>query len=111
MAVLLTGGAGYIGSHTAVEFLENGIDVAVVDNFSNSSPKAIERVEKLTGKKVALYEADVCDKEKMREIFKEREFDAIIHFAGYKAVGESVSIPLRYYHNNITDAGTTVTQP
>lgn len=104
MAVLLTGGAGYIGSHTAVEFLENGIDVAVVDNFSNSSPKAIERVEKLTGKKVALYEADVCDKEKMREIFKASEFDAIIHFAGYKAVGESVAKPIAYYRNNIDSA-------
>lgn len=104
MAVLLTGGAGYIGSHTAVEFLENGIDVAVVDNFSNSSPKAIERVEKLTGKKVALYEADVCDKEKMREIFKANEFDAIIHFAGYKAVGESVAKPIAYYRNNIDSA-------
>lgn len=103
-AVLLTGGAGYIGSHTALEFLEAGYDVVVVDNFYNSCPKSIERVEKLTGKKIKLYEADVCDKEATRKIFEENDLDAVVHFAGYKAVGESTSKPLSYYRNNIDSA-------
>lgn len=102
--VLLTGGAGYIGSHTALEFLEAGVDVVVADNFSNSSPKSLERVEKLSGKRVALYEADVCDKEATRKIFQEHRIDAIVHFAGYKAVGESVAKPIAYYRNNIDSA-------
>ena len=104
MAVLLTGGAGYIGSHTALEFLEAGVDVVVVDNFYNSSPEAIKRVEKLTGKSVKLYEADVCDKEATRKIFEENKIDAVVHFAGYKAVGESVAKPLEYYRNNLKSA-------
>ena len=104
MAVLLTGGAGYIGSHTALEFLEAGVDVVVVDNFYNSSPEAIKRVEKLTGKSVKLYEADVCDKETTRKIFEENKIDAVVHFAGYKAVGESVAKPLEYYRNNLNSA-------
>ena len=104
MAVLLTGGAGYIGSHTALEFLEAGVDVVVVDNFYNSSPEAIKRVEKLTGKSVKLYEADVCDKEATRKIFGENKIDAVVHFAGYKAVGESVAKPLEYYRNNLNSA-------
>ena len=102
--LLLTGGAGYIGSHTALEFLEAGDDVVVVDNFYNSSAKSIERVEKLTGKSIKLYEADVCDKEATRKIFEENQIDAIVHFAGYKAVGESVAKPLEYYRNNIGSA-------
>lgn len=102
--VLLTGGAGYIGSHTALEFLEAGVDVIVVDNFYNSCAKSIERVEKLTGKKIKLYEADVCDKEATRKIFVENKIDAVVHFAGYKAVGESVVKPLAYYRNNIDSA-------
>ncbi len=102
--VLLTGGAGYIGSHAALEFLNDSSEVVVADNFSNSSPKSIERVEKLTGKKVALREVDVCDKAATRKLFEEFKFDAIVHFAGYKAVGESVAQPLKYYRNNIDSA-------
>lgn len=100
-AILLAGGAGYIGSHTAVELLNAGYDVVVVDNYSNSSPESIKRVEKLTGKKVALYEADVKDTEKLSAIFSENKIDAVIHFAGLKAVGESVEKPIMYYRNNI----------
>ena len=99
--VLLAGGAGYIGSHTAVELLNAGYDVIVVDNYCNSSPESIARVEKITGKKVALYEADIRDNEKLAAIFSENHIDAVIHFAGLKAVGESVQKPLMYYRNNI----------
>ena len=101
MKTLLTGGAGYIGSHTAVSMLDAGHEVAVVDNFANSSAEAIARVEKITGKKVALYEADAADKERMMEILKAEMPDCIIHFAGLKAVGESVAKPVEYYRNNI----------
>ena len=101
MKTLLTGGAGYIGSHTAVAMLNAGHEVAVVDNYANSSAEAIARVEKITGKKVALYEADVADKERMMEILKAEMPDCIIHFAGLKAVGESVRKPWEYYENNI----------
>ena len=101
MKTLLTGGAGYIGSHTAVAMLDAGHDVAVVDNYVNSSAEAIARVEKITGKKVALYEADVADKERMMNILKAEMPDCIIHFAGLKAVGESVAMPVEYYRNNI----------
>lgn len=99
--VLLAGGAGYIGSHTAVELLNSGYDVIVADNYYNSSPEAIRRVEKITGRAVKLYEADICDKQRLIEIFKEDSIDAVIHFAGLKAVGESVQKPLMYYRNNI----------
>lgn len=99
--VLLAGGAGYIGSHTALALLEAGYDVVVADNFCNSSPESIERVEALTGKKAALYEADVCDPKALRRIFQEQQIGAVIHFAGLKAVGESVAKPLMYYRNNI----------
>ena len=101
MKTLLTGGAGYIGSHTAVAMLDAGHEVAVVDNYANSSAEAIARVEKITGKKVALYEADVADRERMMEILKAEMPDCIIHFAGLKAVGESVVMPVEYYRNNI----------
>ncbi|MBQ3369818.1 MAG: UDP-glucose 4-epimerase GalE [Mogibacterium sp.] len=101
MKTLLTGGAGYIGSHTAVAMLDAGHEVAVVDNYVNSSAEAIARVEKITGKKVALYEADVADKPRMMEILKAEMPDCIIHFAGLKAVGESVAMPVEYYRNNI----------
>ena len=106
MKVLLTGGAGYIGSHTIVEMHEAGHEVVVVDNFSNSSPKSVARVEKIIGKKVPLYEADVADAAAMDRIFSEHKIDAVVHFAGYKAVGESVSKPVEYYENNI---GSTLT--
>ena len=99
--ILLAGGAGYIGSHTAVELLNAGYDVIVVDNYANSCPESINRVEKITGKKVSLYEADVSDKPALEKIFGENQIDAVIHFAGLKAVGESVQKPIMYYRNNI----------
>lgn len=101
MNVLLAGGAGYIGSHTAVELLNDGHQVLIVDDYSNSSPEVIHRIEEITGKTVVSYEADVKDKEKMRHIFSENHIDCVIHFAGLKAVGESVRLPLKYYRNNI----------
>lgn len=101
MNVLLAGGAGYIGSHTCVELLNAGHDVIVADNFSNSCPEAIKRVEEITGKKVPLYEADVCEKDVVDKIFAENKIDAVIHFAGLKAVGESCEKPVMYYRNNI----------
>ena len=102
MSILVAGGAGYIGSHTCVELLEAGHEVVIVDNLYNASREAVSRVEKITGKKVALYEADILDKEALNRIFDTHEIDAVIHFAGYKAVGESVQKPIEYYHNNIT---------
>lgn len=104
MKILVTGGAGYIGSHTCVELLENGYDVVVADNLCNASAKAIDRVEEITGKKIAFYEADIRDQEAMTQIFTEHSIDAVIHFAGLKAVGESVAKPMEYYENNM--AGT-----
>jgi len=101
MKILLTGGAGYIGSHTAVELLNNNYEVIIVDNFYNSNMKAIESIKKITGRNVAFYEGDVCDREVLRRIFRENEIAAVIHFAGYKAVGESVLKPLMYYKNNL----------
>jgi len=101
MKILLTGGAGYIGSHTAVELLNNNYEVIIVDNFYNSNMKAIESIRKITGRNVAFYEGDVCDREVLRRIFRENEIAAVIHFAGYKAVGESVLKPLMYYKNNL----------
>ena len=99
--MLLTGGAGYIGSHTAVAMLEAGHEVVAVDNYYNSSPEAIRRVEQITGKPVTLYEADAADKDKMKEILGREKPDCIIHFAGLKAVGESVAKPVEYYRNNL----------
>ena len=101
MNVLLAGGAGYIGSHTCVELIEAGHSVVIADNFSNSCPVAVERVEEITGTKIPLYEADVCDPEAVERIFSENKIDAVIHFAGLKAVGESCAKPLMYYRNNI----------
>ena len=99
--ILVTGGAGYIGSHTLIELIGAGYDVVVVDNLSNSKEEALKRVEKIVDRKIKFYKADVCDKDAMRRIFAENDFDAVINFAGYKAVGESVSKPLEYYENNI----------
>lgn len=101
MAILVTGGAGYIGSHTCVELLNEGYEVVVADNLCNSSMVSIERVEKITGKKITFYEVDLRDKEGLNAVFDKEEIDSVIHFAGLKAVGESVSKPLEYYDNNI----------
>lgn len=101
MSILLTGGAGYIGSHTAVELCEAGYDVVIADNFSNSNPIAVKRIEQITGKSVKLYEVDVCDKAEFTKVFEENKIDSVVHFAGFKAVGESVKVPLAYYRNNI----------
>lgn len=101
MKILVTGGTGYIGSHTCCELLDNNYDVVVVDNLSNSKKDVVEKIEKITGKKLVFYENDVCDKEALRRIFEKEKIDAVIHFAGYKAVGESVQKPLVYYRNNL----------
>lgn len=102
MKILVTGGAGYIGSHTCVELLNAGDEVIVVDNLVNSKMESLKRVEEITGKKLKFYQVDLLDQDQLESVFKENEIDAVIHFAGLKAVGESVSIPLQYYHNNIT---------
>ncbi len=101
MNVLLTGGAGYIGTHTCVELINAGHTAVIADNFSNSSPKAVERVEKITNTKIPVYNIDVCDRELVEKLFSENKIDAVIHFAGLKAVGESCEIPLAYYRNNL----------
>ncbi|MCD8123353.1 MAG: UDP-glucose 4-epimerase GalE [Clostridiales bacterium] len=100
--ILVTGGAGYIGSHTCVELLNAGYDVVVVDNLCNSSRKSLARVEKITGKRVTFYEVDLLNREALERVFENERIDSVIHFAGLKAVGESVYKPLEYYHNNIT---------
>lgn len=99
--ILLTGGLGYIGSHTAVELLENGYEVAIIDNLSNSKPEIKEKIEKITGKTISLYIGDVRDEELLSSIFENNKIDAVIHFAGFKAVGESTQKPIEYYDNNI----------
>ena len=101
MKILVTGGAGYIGSHTCVELLERGYEVVVLDNYYNSCAVSVERVEKITGKKIALYEGDVRDRAMLDKIFTEHKIDCVIHFAGLKAVGESCAKPVMYYDNNI----------
>ncbi len=106
MAILVTGGAGFIGSHTCVELLEAGYEVVVVDNLYNASRKSMDRIEQITGKKPTFYEADILDREALNKIFEKEQIDSVIHFAGLKAVGESVAKPIEYYYNNI--AGTLV---
>lgn len=101
MAILVTGGAGYIGSHTAVELLNLGKEVVIVDNLSNSSILVLDRIEAITGQRPAFYELDVCDKQGLRKVFEQESIEAAIHFAGFKAVGESVQKPVMYYENNI----------
>ena len=101
MTILVTGGAGYIGSHTCVELLDAGYDVVVFDNLYNSSPKAVDRIQKITGRSLKFYKADMLDKPAVERIFEENKIDAVIHFAGLKAVGESVHKPVEYYHTNI----------
>ncbi len=100
--ILVTGGAGYIGSHTCVELLNRGYEIVVLDNFVNSKPEVLDRIRTLTGKDFPFYEADLLDEGAVEKVFAEQEISAVIHFAGLKAVGESVAQPLRYYHNNIT---------
>lgn len=99
--VLISGGAGYIGSHTAVELINAGYDVVIIDNLSNSEKDAVEGVKKITGKDVAFEIVDTCDKEALRKVFEKYPFDTVIHFAAYKAVGESMAQPLMYYQNNL----------
>lgn len=99
--ILVTGGAGYIGSHTCVELLNEGREIVVIDNFSNSKIESLDRVKKITGKEFTIYNKDVCDKDALEEIFMKNDIEAVIHFAGFKAVGESTRIPLEYYRNNI----------
>ena len=102
MSILITGGAGFIGSHTAVEFLNAGYEIIIVDNYCNSSPKSIERIKEITGKDFKVYEVDLCDKDALEKVFVENpDIDSAIHFAGLKAVGESVQLPGLYYYNNL----------
>ena len=101
MKILVTGGSGFIGSHTCCELLDAGYEVVVIDNFSNSKPDVIDKIKMITGKDFNFYEGDVCDKSLLNKIFSENVIDAVIHFAGYKAVGESVAKPLMYYRNNL----------
>lgn len=102
MKILVTGGSGYIGTHTCVELLNAGYEIVVVDNFLNSKPEALQRVREITGKDFTFYQTDLLNKDALDTVFSENQIDAVIHFAGLKAVGESVALPLWYYHNNIT---------
>lgn len=102
MAILLPGGAGYIGSHTAIELLKDGKEIIIIDNFSNSKPVVLEKIKEITGKEFKFYEIDYTNKEKLEKVFKENKIEAVLNFAGYKAVGESVKKPIEYYTNNIS---------
>ena len=104
MAILLPGGAGFIGSHTAVELLKEGKEIIILDNFSNSKPEVLDAIREITGKQFKFYEMDYLDREKLEKVFEENEIDAVLNFAGYKAVGESVQKPIEYYQNNISGA-------
>ncbi len=110
MKVLVTGGTGYIGSHTCVELLDAGYEVVIVDNLANSKKDVVDKIEKITGKKVKFYEEDCCDKEALRKIFNEnKDIEAVLHFAGLKAVGESVKMPVKYYENNLNSTLSLIT--
>ena len=102
--ILVTGGTGYIGSHTVVELLKSGREVVIIDNFSNSKPNVLERIKEITGKDVKFYNIDYLDKQSLEKVFEENEIESVMNFAGYKAVGESVKEPLKYYHNNVSGA-------
>ena len=102
MSILVTGGTGYIGSHTCIELLKNNEDIIIVDNLSNSKKEMIEKIKQISRKDFKFYQVDLLDEKNMEEIFKENEIDEVMHFAGLKAVGESVKKPIEYYHNNIT---------
>lgn len=102
MSILVTGGAGFIGSHTVVELLEKGEEIIIVDNFCNSSPDVLDKIKEITNKDFKFYEVDLLNEEKLEKVFKENNIESVIHFAGLKAVGESVAKPIEYYHNNIT---------
>lgn len=108
MAILLPGGAGYIGSHTAVELLNAGKEIIIVDNFSNSKPEVLDKIKQITGKDFKFYELDCLDGQALEKVFEENQIEAVINFAGYKAVGESVQKPIEYYTNNITGALTVL---
>lgn len=108
MTILVTGGAGYIGSHTSVELLNAGYDIVIADNYSNSSPDVIDKIKKITGKDFKNYEIDVCNKEELEKVFEENQIDGVIHFAGYKAVGESSENPIMYYRNNVDSTLTLI---
>ena len=101
MKILVTGGCGYIGSHTVVKLLEEKFEVVIIDNLVNSKREVLDKIKKITGSDVTFYQEDLCNLDALKNIFKKEKFDAIIHFAGLKAVGESVQIPLRYYQNNL----------
>ena len=101
MKILVTGGSGYIGSHALVSLSGAGYEPVVVDNYSNSSPKSLDRIKTIIGKEIINYKCDINDQEKLSKIFDEHKFDAVMHFAGLKAVGESVQFPLKYYNNNV----------
>lgn len=104
MAILLPGGAGYIGSHTAIELLEEGKEIVIIDNFSNSTPEVLEAIKKISGKDFKFYEMDYMDRQSLEKVFEENNIEAVINFAGFKAVGESVQKPIEYYTNNISGA-------
>ena len=101
MKILITGGAGYIGSHTCVELLQSGHEVVVIDNLSNSSKVSLTRVEEITGHSIGFYHIDLLDRTNLDQVFTEHHFDSVIHFAGFKSVAESVADPLAYFHNNV----------
>ena len=102
MSILITGGTGYIGSHTSIELLKNGEDIVIVDNLSNSKIEMCDKIKKIGGKDFKFYKVDLLDKENLEKVFKENDIKEVIHFAGLKAVGESCAKPIEYYHNNIT---------